>query len=338
MPLSISALLDTDMEPESPRANSLQVDVRHHINSVSHLLSRPSLHAPPHIAEHLLDVINYFSLPADDYPMECSQVHIPPLIRQPHLLGPSLAGDSLSASESESPPNTTRHNIKLNRITTLSTLYTYEDSNAYVEYPDTNTNHPVGYLFRRDPHDWQNPTRNFAYSLGKPAGQTKMGEEVNLELLISKDGKRVPCVESHFTCTYTSFIVKIFYTTSELSIGQGVKVCPMSDLTSMKTIHICASREAIKMRLSRDRQQKLDTASPTRDVFEKTLAFISALQKNGCPAPHHEPTFLSQEEEQSRNAFLEHAVKIQRGYTPSQRRCEGRLYLMHTNDGYPYIR
>lgn len=92
------------------------------------------------------------------------------------------------------------------------------------------------------------------------------------------------------------------------------------------------------MRLSRDQQQKLDTASPTRDIFEKTLAFISALEKNGCPAPLYEQTILSQEEERSRNAFLEHAVKIQWGYTPGQRRCEGRLYLMHTNDGFPYIR
>ena len=32
----------------------------------------------------------------------------------------------------------------------------------YVEYPDTNPNHPVGYLFRCDPHNWQNPIRNFA--------------------------------------------------------------------------------------------------------------------------------------------------------------------------------
>jgi hypothetical protein len=324
----ISALLNTDSDlPESPRPNSLQVDVRHHITSVSDLLSRPSLCAPPHIAEHLLDVINYFSL--DDYSTEHTQVNIPLLIRQPLPLGVS--------SGNRAPLPNTRHNIKHNRITTLSTLYTYEDSNVYVEYPDTNPAHPVGYLFRCDPRDWQDPTRNFAYSLGKPAGQTKIGEEVHSELLVGKDGKRVPCVESHFTCMYR-FILKISYSMSELSIGQGVKVCPMSDLTNMKTVHTCASREDIKMRLCRDRQRKLDTASPSRDIFEKTLAFISALQKNGCPAPLHEPTFLSQEEEGSRNAFLEHTVKIQRGYTPSQRRCEGRLYLMHTNDGFTYIR
>ena len=192
----ISALLntDSDAEHELPRGNSLQVDVRHHITSVSDLLSRSSLRAPPHIAEHLLDVINYFSL--DNYPTERSQVHTP-LIRQP-----------LPSRNSASPANT-RHDIKLNRKTTLSTLYTYEDTNVYVEYPDTNPNYPVGYLFRCDPRDWQNPTRNFAYSLGKPGGQSKMGEEVNSDLLVGIDGRPVPCVESHFTCMY-SFIIKIF--------------------------------------------------------------------------------------------------------------------------------
>ena len=135
-------------------------------------------------------------------------------------------------------------------------------------------------------------------------------------------------------------VLRIFFhaTYSELLIGQGVKVCPMSDLTSMKAVHIRASREDIKTRLGRDRQQKLDSASPTRDVFEKTLAFISALQKNGCPGPLYEPTFLSPEEEESRNSFLEHAAKIRRGYTPGKKTCEGRLYLLHTNDGFPYIR
>lgn len=200
MPLlvPISVLLNTGAEHELPRENSLQVDVQHHVASLSDLLSRPSLRAPPHIAEHLLDVINYFR--SDVYPTERSQVHIPPLIRQP------LPGQALGPSgNSVSPPNI-QHNIKLNCKTTISTLYTYEDSNVYVEYPDTNPNHPVGYLFRFDPHDWQNPTWNFAYSLGKPGGQTKGGHS---DLLVGRDGKPVPCVESHFTCTY-NFIVEFF--------------------------------------------------------------------------------------------------------------------------------
>jgi len=104
---------------------------------------------------------------------------------------------------------------------------------------------------------------------------------------------------SKATSPVCSIVAKLFFyaTYFELLIGQGVKVCPMSDLASIKVIHICASREDIKKQLGRDRQQKLDLASPTRDVFEKTLALISALQKNGCPGPLYEPTFMSPEEE-----------------------------------------
>lgn len=126
-----------------------------------------------------------------------------------------------------------------------------------------------------------------------------------------------------------------FFMQHILNSGQGVNVCPMSKLASMKAVHNCASQEDIKKRLGRDRQQKLDLASPTCEVFEKTLAFISALRKNRCPGPLYEPTFLSLEEEESRKAFLEHAVKIQ---TPGRKTCEGRPHSLHKNDGFPYIR
>jgi hypothetical protein len=111
---------------------------------------------------------------------------------------------------------------------------------------------------------------------------------------------------SKSTSHVRSITAKLLFhaTYSELSIGQGVKVRPRSDLASMKAVHICASREDIKKQLRRDRQQKLDSASPTCNVFEKTLVFISALQKNGCPGPLFEPTFLCPKEEESRNAFL----------------------------------
>ena len=77
MSVPVSMLLNTDLpvEPELPNT----IDVWHLITSVSELLSCPSLRAPPHIAEHLLDVVNYFS--SDDYPIERSthtQMDIPP--------------------------------------------------------------------------------------------------------------------------------------------------------------------------------------------------------------------------------------------------------------------
>jgi hypothetical protein len=89
----------------------------------------------------------------------------------------------------------------------------------------------------------------------------------------------------------------------------------MADLESMKTVHLSASREDVKAQLRQDRQQHLNTISPARDIFEKTLAFISALQLNGCCAPLYELTILSVREQEIRTAFVAHRVRIQQGYT-----------------------
>jgi len=111
----------------------------------------------------------------------------------------------------DSPPTIqVRRNVYTNPKTTLSVLYTYEDPNAWVEYPETNLDRPVGYLFRRDPCNWENPVRNFTYSLGKPSGQTRKGEEVHHPLLVDKDGNKVSCAVTHLTCTKT----KEFLTTT----------------------------------------------------------------------------------------------------------------------------
>jgi hypothetical protein len=123
----------------------------------------------------------------------------------------------------------------------------------------------------------------------------------------------------------------------EMHLGQGVKVCPMSDLESMKAVHVSASREDIKARLRQDWQQHIDTMSPTRDIFEKTSAFISALQLNGCRAPLCEPTVLSAREEEIHSAFAFHRSRMQRGYTPLKKTCEGQLYLLYTIEEAPYI-
>jgi hypothetical protein len=98
---------------------------------------------------------------------------------------------------------TIRQNVYTSSKTTLSILYTYEDVNAWVEYPETSptSDRPIGYLFRRDPCDWENPVRNFAYSLGKPSGQTKRGLEREHLLLVDQHGRKVPRVVSHLTCT-----------------------------------------------------------------------------------------------------------------------------------------
>lgn len=112
----------------------------------------------------------------------------------------------------------------------------------------------------------------------------------------------------------------------------------MSDLESMRAVHLSASREDVKARLRQDRQQHINTMSPTRDIFEKTLAFISALQLNGCRAPLYEPTILSLREQEIHSAFAAHKARMQRGYTPLNQMCEGRLHLLYTAEDAPYIR
>jgi hypothetical protein len=112
---------------------------------------------------------------------------------------PPLSVDIDPVNQPQQSP-TIRRNVYTTSMTTLSVLYTYEDVNAWVEYPETSPDHPVGYLFRRDPHNWENPVRNFAYSLGKQSGQTEKGQERKHLLLVDRQGSKVPCVVSHLTC------------------------------------------------------------------------------------------------------------------------------------------
>ena len=125
---------------------------------------------------------------------------------------------------------------------------------------------------------------------------------------------------------------------SQIHLGQSVKACPMSDLKSMRAVYLSASREDIKARLQQDRLQHINTMSPTQDIFEKTLAFISALQLNGCHAPLYEPTILSVREQEIHSAFATHKTRMQWGYTPLNKMCEGRLHLLYIAEDAPYIR
>lgn len=102
--------------------------------------------------------------------------------------------------DSTSEPKIEQH-VKLNKKTTLEILYTYGSPNSVIEYPETFKNGFVGHLFAMDPKSWIKPTSNFIYSLGEPRGTN--GTEAKPEscqLLVDKDGRRVPCKISHSTC------------------------------------------------------------------------------------------------------------------------------------------
>jgi hypothetical protein len=112
----------------------------------------------------------------------------------------------------------------------------------------------------------------------------------------------------------------------------------MSDQQSMTSSHISASRENVKARLHKDRQHRIDTTSPTRDIFQKTSAFITALQRLGCRGPIYEQTSVSAGELEFREFLVAYNAKIQRSY-PTQPTCNGRLELGYGHtDLKPYIR
>jgi hypothetical protein len=96
---------------------------------------------------------------------------------------------------------TMERNVRLNRKTTLSTLFRYPLGTT-IEYPETGAKESVGHLFEVAQDGWSNPRLYFAYSQGAPSGRTKTGSYVFSSLLVDDNGEKVPCQEVHATCTY----------------------------------------------------------------------------------------------------------------------------------------
>ncbi|KAJ7710725.1 hypothetical protein B0H17DRAFT_1173621 [Mycena rosella] len=209
-----------------------------------------------------------------------------------------------------------QHDVVVNQRMTVSELYKYP-LGVSVEYPESSAQ-GVGHLFQIAPDDWSNPTLDFLYSKGEPRGHSKKGEEVIVPFLRDANDDLVPCKVKHATC-------------------QGAKVCPKVDLDSITHPHTSASLATLSETLALNRDIRLQHASPTRDVFQKTAAFIAALRKQGCPAPHQE-TYFDSDEEEEQLAKEEHHRKIRRGYVPSVVTCDGRLEFSHSFNGHPVIK
>jgi hypothetical protein len=79
---------------------------------------------------------------------------------------------------------------------------------------------------------------------------------------------------------------------------------------------------------------RLQGNSPTRDIFRKTAAFITALRKVGCGAPVHEFTDISTE----RREAVEHQKKLQQGYKPQEQTCAGQILFEYDMNRKPFIR
>ena len=151
-PLAISDLLNPSVETpvdEQDTATS-PVDVRPYLTTLAALSANMSapLYALADIVSWLTSTINQLNVQSQG---SHSSVGTPP---QHPSSTPSCTTsfsphhDIFSPSYFPASPNpTVRIGVKLNRITTLSCLYIYEDANAYVEYPETNPGDPVGHLF-----------------------------------------------------------------------------------------------------------------------------------------------------------------------------------------------
>jgi len=119
--------------------------------------------------------------------------------------------------------------------------------------------------------------------------------------------------------------------------GQGSKVCPIADSHLKQALHIHADRDALKSTLLYDKAVRLQGKTPTRDIFRKTSAFITALRKQGCTAPIHEETYRSVVEQAQYKEELAHQARLQRGYIPSKVNCDGRLLFGYDDHEKPYI-
>lgn len=81
----------------------------------------------------------------------------------------------------------------------------------------------------------------------------------------------------------------------------------------------------------------MQSSSPSKDVFLRTVGYIAAIQRLGCSRPLTEETFLlasEEEERQTRDLYLH---QVQRGYRMPEGICEGRLVFEYDDNDRPYI-
>ncbi|KAJ3906921.1 hypothetical protein F5879DRAFT_897100 [Lentinula edodes] len=160
--------------------------------------------------------------------------------------------------------------------------------------------------------EWVSPSRDFAYSRGGPRGKGR--EFVTNPLLVDSMGEMVPCITRHSTC-------------------QGVKICPFFDLDEESTYHSQATREQIQVLMRQNREQYMEFSTPTRDIFEKTSAYLTAIKRVGCTseANHDASDFQGNSDQSERTA-------LRRGYPEMPNRCTGKLLFQLSFDGTPYIK
>lgn len=120
-------------------------------------------------------------------------------------------------------------------------------------------------------------------------------------------------------------------------LGQGVKVCPYTNIDELKEPHIHASAEVLAQRLQADQNARHSKSSPQQLLFRKTCGYFTALKSQGCSGPPHERTVYIGDDTQKHKEHLEDIQRRQRGH-PSKAKCDGRLLFEYDHAGHAFIR
>jgi hypothetical protein len=209
--LSLQALLnpiDNDERAEYVLTSTAGLhDIKEDLESLFTLTAHTgSMSVPTAVKDALGLVLGHFCTQAQEIPslpqlmgLQVDPSNVPSLSQ-------SLSPWSLAHPMPEPlsvPPPTVRHNVIINRETTLKILYTYH-CDAIVEYPETGCTGDVtiGHLFSVDPDNWIHPALNVSYSQGDLRGSTKRGQSVRCDVLVDRERVEVPCRVSHSTCMF----------------------------------------------------------------------------------------------------------------------------------------
>lgn len=187
-----SLTLDKLLNPESVDAAQ---SLREFQEILGHLdLAKPIL-VSPDIQRHLQNLLSSWpELP----PSSASRTHPPASVE------PTAAVHPLSSTQAN---RTVEYNVTLNYRTQLSVLYRYPKG-AYVEYPESGIDGPIGHLIPDvDSTDADSTARipwtDFAYSRGAPEGGTLAHEMIYTPLLVDEAGNPVLCRIRHSTCQFS---------------------------------------------------------------------------------------------------------------------------------------
>ncbi|KAK7047447.1 hypothetical protein VNI00_006678 [Paramarasmius palmivorus] len=282
---------------------------------------------PPELASSILHFVSSTTDepgPSRPTPTLISQLPTPPASQANSIPATPLRNTTPSPPSSpsrrfvfsrtaEDSPTKIETNARASTRSICDKLYYYENG-AYIEYPETSKN-GIGYLIKCDPDNWHSPFEDIAYSLG--GRKSVKGNTKPLRHRLIGNGN-IDCVHRYKTC-------------------EGIKACPFTDPEEVKAPHLVASRELIQERLLRDYELRQEDDCPSREVFEKTVAFVQSLQRVGCLLDQDEdPVAYAPTEEQA--ILDQHHEVLRRGYTPSKPHCPGRIIASEDQRGFLVVK